>query len=133
MLKPKILYMLAFILAMATGRAGAQDASLGFFELDIRATADSTLNEVAFLAGVSDPGHVSSVTFEATDSEGNSLGTVSGSIAALKGAHAWRLEDGVLYFTIETGAHAPSPYYEAKATLTPVSGEALEYRRTRHM
>ncbi|MBS1614309.1 MAG: hypothetical protein JST49_15925 [Bacteroidetes bacterium] len=125
-----VLTLIALSLSMGLR---AQDAAISYFELNVEPTVDSTQHNIYFMLAVNGSNKVSSISIDVKGEEGQAIASISSSIAALKSSYPYRIENGVLYLTIETGAHAPSLYYQATAILTPTTGEPLEYIKTKQM
>ena len=111
----------------------AQNAAISYFELNVDPTVDSTQHNIYFMLAVNGSNQVSSISIDVKGEEGQAIASISSSIAALKLNYPYRMENGVLYLTIEAGTHAPSLYYQATAILTPTTGEPLEYIKTKQM
>ncbi len=126
-------FLIALFTVIAVTPVIAQSGNLDFFELQVDVPGDSSRHNITYLLGVSDNSQVLNLSVVLKDSEGQSVHQLTSDIATLKANNAWRLENGILYLTIETGTHVPSLYYEAKATLTLDTGEPLEYVRTKQM
>lgn len=127
------LCLLASIMLCILSSAFSQSGNLDFFELSIEPSQDSATNRILYLLAVSSPDDVSAIDFSVKNEQGMILSHINSSIANLIATYPYRMENGILYLTIETGAYAPSLYYEATATLTPLSGEAIEYTRMKQM
>lgn len=110
-----------------------QNAAINYFEFNVEPATDSTKHNIYFVLAVEGSGQVSALSIDVKNAEGQAIVSLSSNIAALKSSYPYRVENNVLYLTIETGVHAPSLYYEAVAVLTPIGGEPMEYTRTKRM